>query len=64
MTKLQYNRPDELDHNDFLDDIDIDYQEDTIVADVEDWTNELDDWYPEANEFFRQYRAEQNIFDY
>lgn len=64
MTKLQHNRPDEIDHNDFLDDIDIDYQEDTIVADVEDWTNELDDWYPEANEFFRQYRAEQNIFDY
>lgn len=64
MTKLQHNRLDEIDHNDFLDDIDIDYQEDTIVADVEDWTNELDDWYPEANEFFRQYRAEQNIFDY
>lgn len=64
MTKLQHNRPDEIDHNDFLDDIDLDYQEDTIVADVEDWTNELDDWYPEANEFFRQYRAEQNIFDY
>lgn len=64
MTKLQHNRLDEIDYNDFLDDIDIDYQEDTIVADVEDWTNELDDWYPEANEFFRQYRAEQNIFDY
>ena len=63
MTKLQNKKLSDED----LTDIDIDYQTD-IVADIDDlsndWTDELYDWYPESEEFFRQYRAEQNIFDY
>lgn len=52
-------------------DIDIDYQSDIIADSViniddlsDDWSDELDNWCPEADEFFRQYRAEQHIFDY
>lgn len=63
MTKLQNKSL----YDEDLTDINIDYQDD-IVADIDDlsneWTDDLDDWYPEADEFFRQYRAEQNIFDY
>ena len=63
MTKLQNKSL----YDEDLTDINIDYQTD-IAADIDDlsndWTDDLDDWYPEADEFFRQYRAEQNIFDY